>query len=170
MFIDLSRISPEGLDLALPEAELDVGASDGTWEGPARVSADLHVARSGHDFLITGTFTGRLNLLCGRCLERFQFRAEDAFNLFCPVAATAPAAEEHELAEDDLDVTYVEEGKLNTDQLLRESLLLSLPVQPLCRDDCRGLCPRCGADQNQGPCDCAPVGTDPRLQVLKKLL
>lgn len=170
MLIDLSRIPPEGLDVALPEGELDLGTSDGTWEGPARVSAELRIARSGPDFLITGTFAGRVELVCGRCLERTEFRAEDTFNLFCPVTAVTAPAEEHELADDELDVTYVEEGKVNTDQLLRESLLLSLPVQPLCREDCQGLCPRCGANQNQGPCGCAPVASDPRLQVLKKLL
>jgi len=170
MLIELSQVPPEGLDVALPDADLDLGASDGTWEGAARVRGSMHIARSGRDFVITGSFSGGLQLVCGRCLERFRFTAEDRFDLYCPLGGPDRADEEHELTEDELDVTYVEEGKLNTDQLLRESLLLSLPVQPLCREACRGLCPHCGANLNEAPCGCSQAGGDPRLQVLKKLL
>jgi uncharacterized protein len=169
MLIELSQVPPEGLDVALPEEDLDLGASDGTWDGGARVQGHLHIARSGRDFVITGSFSGQVQLVCGRCLDRFRFHAEDRFDLYCPLG-TEPADEEHELTEDELDVTYVEEGKVNTDQLLRESVLLSLPVQPLCHEACRGLCPRCGANLNQAPCGCVEAGGDPRLQVLKKLL
>jgi uncharacterized protein len=52
---------------------------------------------------------------------------------------------------------------------LRERLLLSLPTLPLCRDDCRGLCARCGSDLNAGPCGCAAEAGDPRLAVLRTL-
>lgn len=171
MLIDLSQLPADGADVALPDADLDLGPSDGTWEGAARVRADLHLARSGHDFVITGSFAGDVELVCGRCLERFRFCAEDRFDLYCPRPADGrDAADDGELADDDLDVTYVEEGKLDTDQLLRESVLLSLPVQPLCHDDCRGLCPHCGANQNQESCSCTQAGEDPRLRVLKTLL
>ncbi|MFB3816502.1 MAG: DUF177 domain-containing protein [Candidatus Methylomirabilales bacterium] len=129
----------------------------------------MHIARSGRDFVITGSFSGEVQLVCGRCLDRFRFHAEDGFDLYCPLGPD-PVDEEHELTEDELDVTYVEEGKVNTDQLLRESVLLSLPVQPLCHEACRGLCPRCGANLNQAPCSCVEASGDPRLQVLKKLL
>jgi uncharacterized protein len=74
------------------------------------------------------------------------------------------------LAPDELDVTYLEDDQINTDQLLRENLLLSLPLQPLCRDDCRGLCPRCGANLNQEPCGCERPPADPRMDALRKLL
>jgi uncharacterized protein len=170
MLIELAQVPPEGLDLALPDEDLDLGASDGTWEGPVRVRADMHVARSGRDFVITGSFSGGVELVCGRCLERFRFQADDRFDLFCPLPDPDEDQDEHELTEDELDVTYVEDGRINTDQLLRESVLLSLPVQPLCHDACRGLCARCGANLNQGPCGCTEVGADPRLQVLRKLL
>lgn len=170
MLIDLSQIPPEGLDVALPDEDLDLGASDGTWEGPARVHAEMHVARSGRDFVITGSFAGGVELVCGRCLERFRFQAEDRFDLYTPLTASGQIEDERELTEDELDVTCVEEGRINTDQLLRESVLLTLPVQPLCHEACRGLCPRCGANLNQAPCGCAEAGGDPRLQVLRKLL
>jgi uncharacterized protein len=170
MLIELSQIPPEGLEVALPDQELDLGVPGGTWDGPVRVQANLHIARSGSDFVVTGSFIGGMRLVCGRCLEPFPFRAEDRFDLYCPLTTTGRTNDEHELTEDELDVTYVEEGRMNTDQLLRESVLLSLPVQPLCHEACRGLCPRCGANLNQGPCGCEDAAGDPRLQVLKKLL
>jgi uncharacterized protein len=66
-------------------------------------------------------------------------------------------------------VTYLEEGRINTDHLLRENVLLSLPVQPLCREDCRGLCPQCGANLNLRLCGCQAPRVEPRMQILRKL-
>jgi uncharacterized protein len=129
----------------------------------------MHLGRSGHGLVIAGTFGGDVQLICSRCLERFQFQTEDRFDLYCDLGLSAPHGEGRELDEDELDVTYLEEGKVNTDHLLRENFLLNLPVQPLCREDCRGLCPQCGANLNLGSCGCQAPGGDPRLQVLRKL-
>jgi uncharacterized protein len=170
MLIDVSQIPPEGLDVTLSEETLDLGEPADTWEGPATVQAELHVGRSGRGVLISGSFSGDVALVCSRCLEPFHFRAKDRFHLYCQAGAGTPPEEEHELADDELDVTYLEEGRVNTDHLLRENILLSLPVQPLCREDCRGLCTRCGANLNLGACNCAETHTDPRLQALRKLL
>jgi uncharacterized protein len=170
MLIDVSQIPPDGLDIVLPEEALDLGVPGDTCEGPAIVRADLHVGRSGRGLLISGSFSGVVALACSRCLEPYHFRAEDRFHLYCETGAQGPPAEEHELSDDELDVTYLEQGRISTDHLLRENILLSLPVQPLCHEDCRGLCPRCGANLNQGACNCTETRADPRLQALRKLL
>ncbi|HTU00605.1 MAG TPA: DUF177 domain-containing protein [Candidatus Sulfotelmatobacter sp.] len=170
MLIDVSQIPPDGLDVTLPDADLDLGTSMGVWAGPATVRAGLHIGRTGRGVLIQGSFAGGVTLLCGRCLEPFRFGAEDRFDVYCRSAAPPREPETRELTEDELDVMYLEEGRIDTDALLRENFLLSLPVQPLCHEDCQGLCPRCGADLNQGPCRCGGTQTDPRLQVLRKLL
>ncbi len=170
MLIEVSQIPPDGLDIVLPEEVLDLGAPADTWDGPATVRADLHVGRSGRGLLISGSFSGGVALVCSRCLEPFHFQAEDRFHLYCETAAQAPPEEEHELTDDELDVTYLKEGRIYTDDLLRENILLSLPVQPLCHEDCRGLCPLCGANLNQAACDCTEARVDPRLQALRKLL
>jgi uncharacterized protein len=169
MLIDVSQIPPDGLDIALPEEVLDLGTPADTWDGPATVRADLHVGRSGRGLLISGSFSGGVPLVCSRCLEPYHFRAEDRFHLYA-TAPQGPPEEEHKLTDDELDVTYLERGRINTDSLLRENILLSLPVQPLCHEDCRGLCPRCGANLNQGACNCTESSVDPRLQALRKLL
>ena len=170
MLIELSQIPPDGLDVALPEEVLDLGASAGIWTGPATVQATMHMARSGRGILISGSFNGAVPLVCSRCIEPFPFSAQDHFEVYCEAAAQGQVEEEHELTNDELDVTYLEQGRLNTDTLLRENILLSLPVQPLCHEDCRGLCPRCGANLNQSACNCTETHVDPRLQALRKLL
>jgi uncharacterized protein len=170
MLIDIGRIPPEGQEIVLPEDALELGDSAGLWEGAATVRAEMHLERSGRGVVIGGSFVGGVSLICGRCLEPFPFEAQDRFDLYCEMPIPRPAEEERALAPDELDVTYLEDGHINTDELLRENLLLSLPLQPLCRDDCRGLCPRCGANLNQGPCGCEPPPADPRMDALRKLL
>lgn len=170
MLIEVSQIPPEGLDVALPPGELDLGNPGELWDGPVSVSAAMHLGRSGHGLVIGGTFEGNLRLICSRCLERFEFRAADRFDLYCEIGPPASSGrDQRELDDDELDVTYLEEGRINTDHLLRENILLSLPVQPLCREDCRGLCPQCGANLNLGSCSCQAPAGDPRLHVLRKV-
>jgi DUF177 domain-containing protein len=170
MLIEISQIPPDGLDIALSEETLDLGEPADTWDGPATVQAELRVGRSGRGVLISGSFNGDVPLVCSRCLEPFRFRTGDRFDLYCEPGGEGRPEEAHELADDELDVTYLEEGRINTDHLLRENILLSLPVQPLCREDCRGLCSRCGANLNKGACTCTQIRMDPRMQALRKLL
>ncbi len=170
MLIDLAQIPPDGLEIALREEAVDLGSPADMWSGPATVQADLHLGRSGRGVLISGSFAGGVPLVCSRCLEPFPFQAQDRFQLYCEAGTQGQFEEDHELADDELDVTYLEQGRINTDHLLRENILLCLPVQPLCREDCRGLCLRCGANLNQGACDCTEAAVDPRLTVLRRLL
>ncbi|MEW5848692.1 MAG: DUF177 domain-containing protein [Myxococcota bacterium] len=69
---------------------------------------------------------------------------------------------------DDVDTGTYEQGTVDVAAILREHTLLELPMTPLCREDCKGLCQSCGADLNAGPCACPPSGGDPRLAVLAK--
>jgi uncharacterized protein len=170
MLIEIAQIPPDGLDLALPAEPLELGESAGVWDGPAVVRAELHVGRSGRGVMIGGDFSGTITLICSRCLEPFSHQAGDRFDVYCEPSVSTLPGEEHNLGGDDLDVTYLEEGRIDTDHLLRENLLLTLPVQPLCRADCRGLCPQCGVNWNLGTCQCEARPSDPRLGVLRKLL
>jgi uncharacterized protein len=78
--------------------------------------------------------------------------------------------EEHELGHDELDVSFLDDMQINVGGLVRENLLLALPVQPVCDEGCRGLCPRCGINRNRGTCACSPTGIDPRWRKLESLL
>ena len=72
--------------------------------------------------------------------------------------------------EDRDDLLLVENGELLLDELVQADLILSLPMRFLCREDCRGLCPRCGHNLNEGPCGCSGREADPRLAGLRSLL
>jgi hypothetical protein len=84
MLIEVSRIPPEGLDVALPAGELDLGDSAGVWEGPVTVQAAMHLSRSGRGLVIGGTFAGMCPDL-QPLPERFPFQMRDRFDLYCEI-------------------------------------------------------------------------------------
>jgi uncharacterized protein len=102
---------------------------------------------------------------CRRCLTEVTGELEvEVHELYQAHHRTDPAPEDEE-------ETYLLTGDvLDLEPLARDAVLLSLPLAPLCRPDCAGLCPACGADLNAGPCGCPPATTDPRwagLEVLR---
>ena len=134
---------------------------------PVAFSGTLQKADPG--FVLTGEFSVAGQIACSRCLAPVAFSgAREVSWLFAP-AHRRPTEEETELTTSDLDVVWYDEFVVPFDPLVEEQLLLELPMKPLCRPDCRGLCPRCGADRNQAPCDCREEG-DERLAKLKSLL
>jgi uncharacterized protein len=76
---------------------------------------------------------------------------------------------EREIEEDDLTTAFYENDQIDLGQLMQEQLYLSLPMKPLCSDDCKGLCPLCGTNLNRGTCECQPNREDPRFAALKNL-
>jgi uncharacterized protein len=80
-----------------------------------------------------------------------------------------PAAEEVHLGGDEMDLVFFTGDELDLAQALRDEIGLNLPMAPLCRADCAGLCPVCGRDLNQGRCDCRRDQTDPRWAKLARL-
>lgn len=101
-------------------------------------------------------FEGR----CDRCLAEFS-REYDI-----PVEHILVTVLENE----DSDFVLLQDYQLPLDELVQDDILLELPYKSLCREDCRGLCPQCGKDLNEGPCGCSTKAEDPRLAVLKQLL
>ena len=80
------------------------------------------------------------------------------------------ASGEVEVADEDINTAYYQHGQIDLAELIHEQLYLVLPMKPLCKDDCQGLCPVCGANRNTTACTCETTWTDPRLAGLKALL
>jgi len=120
---------------------------------------------------MAGTVTTRLELGCGRCLEPFTLPIDSAFDLrYLPAEAdTGHNGDDREVGEDDFDASVYRDDQIDLNELLREQFYLALPMKPLCRDDCAGLCPQCGTNRNTGTCACVPHWEDPRLAPLKRL-
>lgn len=137
----------------------------------APVDLVMTVEKAGRDaFRVSGRAQTRLELECGRCIERFEMPVDAAFDLRYVPAEQNTGEGEREIAEDDLTTAFYREGMLDVIDLLREQFELALPMKPLCTETCRGLCPECGANLNRTPCDCTPKWEDPRLAPLKGLL
>lgn len=129
-------------------------------------------------YLLEASLQYQQTLRCTRCLERFELAMESDVSLLIQVEAPsfkAPGAEatdegdaELELTEGDLGLLRVEEPEIETRPLWVEQVHLGVPMKPLCRDDCAGLCGQCGANLTDGSCDCQPVA-DPRWAALAGL-
>ena len=130
---------------------------------PVLVRGRLSQAGPGR-FYWHGTIEGDVATSCRRCLgDASEHVSTEAHLIFAEADA--------EGVEDDPDVFLLDERSPDLDlrPALREQWLLNVPGYALCRDDCKGLCPTCGADLNLGPCDCASSAADPRWQGLQKL-
>ncbi len=126
---------------------------------PIRLEGRLESVVEG--ILVTGRVEAAVTLRCARCLTALASEvAEEVCEVFF-----SPGHEE--AAEDD---SYRVAGtEIDTEPLVRDAIALALPLAPLCRDDCRGLCANCGRDLNEGPCDCKFEETDPRWAPLEAL-
>ena len=155
---------------------LDVESQDGylpsdigTCTTPIHFEA--HVRKIHEKIIITGQVSVTLLLGCARCLTPYSEHLEEEFEIeYLPEPEFQVKEEEIELHEADLDVSYYTGDSIALDDVLREQLLLLVPLQPLCRPDCAGLCPSCGNNLNEGACGCENQKFDPRLTVLEKLL
>jgi uncharacterized protein len=171
MLFDLRQIHGERahVERTFAPAAFDPQDPDYRVTSPVRLSMDVEKAGS-NTFRVTGHVLAQLELDCGRCLEPFDLPVDAAFELRYVPQAEQAEENERALAEDDLTTAFYSEGVLDVIDLLREQFQLVLPMKPLCREDCKGLCPECGTNLNRGTCDCAPHWEDPRLAALKGLL
>ena len=119
----------------------------------------------GADVFLEGEVSGRLDLACSRCLTRYRAPIRERFRLVLePAGDRVPADPEGAAAlaqqglylADELESGWFRGPEIHLDRFVGEMLALAVPVQPLCREDCRGLCPRCGVDRNVTSCGCAP--------------
>jgi uncharacterized protein len=135
--------------------------------GPVDVAFDIH--RDRDKFRLVGHLRTALELTCSRCLEPFSFPLEAAFDLRYLPAAAMSTESERAIGDDDLETSYYQNDEIDLSGLVAEQILLALPMKPLCREECRGLCQECGANLNTGPCACQPSRLDPRLAGLRPL-
>ena len=172
MLLDLSRLhgSREHFQRTFQPAAFDPQDEEYRVTAPVELSMDVEKA-GGTAFRVTGRARTRLELQCSRCLEEIEQPVDASFELrYVPQAENAADQSEREICEDDLTTAFYREGALDLIELLREQLVLALPMKPLCAQACRGLCPECGENLNRTECACTPVWEDPRLAPLKGLL
>jgi uncharacterized protein len=165
----LNKIPPEGLDLSFEIADPARAGIDlqVPVEGPIRAQFD--VQRLGGEIRVSGSVAAALRLECSRCLAPFVLPVDAGVGVsFAPRSAAADEEHQHELSADELETEPLVQGGADLRGVIAEQIHLALPLKPLCSEDCRGICPRCG-EETAGECGCAPAGGDPRWEALKKL-
>jgi len=169
MQLDLTRYRKPVSDFARTFQPEEVGDERDTYRVVAPVDLAFEIHKDKDKFRLVGQVTTELELTCSRCLEPFRLPVAAPFDLrYLPVSEASSDAE-REVDDEDLETSYYENDAIDLNELLREQFYLVLPMKPLCKEDCRGLCAQCGTNLNTGTCDCAPAWEDPRLAPLKEL-
>jgi uncharacterized protein len=125
------------------------------------LSGDVRVTRTTEGVLLQAEFQGDIPIQCSRCLDDFDITVKTEFTELYAFPTHA---------DEDTEFVLPDNYQINLSDSVREYLLLSIPINPICREDCQGLCPICGENFNLNTCDCEVDTTDPRFDVLKELL
>lgn len=149
----------------------DIADIDGDLDVVTPLTGKVRFVRSDDGILVTGRLQAEVRVPCGRCLApaavAVEFDLEEEFRPSVDISTGAALrAEDGEDKVTRIDAHHI----LDLTEVIRQNLLLALPVSPLCSPHCRGLCPECGADLNTRPCGCQREEGDPRLAVLRELL
>jgi uncharacterized protein len=174
MFIDLEQIPPEGrgVEACLEAGRLAFETNEFRLKGPVLLTGRIEPIEN-DAYRLRGRLQATLELDCVRCLEPWELRLGEDFDLvYLPQSANVGPEdeEERELTDEDMAVAFYRAQQIDLRLMIWEQLNLALPMKPLCKEDCRGLCPQCGTNRNVASCQCAPENLDPRLSVLKSLL
>ncbi|TDP90683.1 uncharacterized protein C7957_11955 [Halanaerobium saccharolyticum] len=151
MYINLSDLKEIGgskqVSLELEFHDLEFANREIEIEEPIKL--DLEIFNTSDSFVVNGKLQAELILSCSRCLQKYS----------SPV--------ELDISEDVLKSEMEDEEELYLDEIVVDNIILSLPMKPLCSEDCKGICPECGQNLNEEECDCEVEVVDPRLAKLK---
>jgi len=134
------------------------------------VEGEVRLLRTDRGILARGTLKTKVEVTCSRCLNLFRcpiaLNIEEEYFPTTDIVSGAPLS----LPEEPGSFTIDEHHILDLTEAIRQYALLAIPMKPLCREDCAGLCPHCGHNLNLGPCHCPSQATDPRWFQLTKLV
>ena len=177
MFIEIRELEVHPVDF---EEEFEPGAIDLGPEihqqtslksdGRAQLVEEHH---SKHlilkDIRLKGELSTRLELLCARCLEPIAQDIKRQFDLLYRPQGADAGKQEIPVSGTEAEISYYTGEGLLLEDALREQVLLAVPLKVICREDCKGLCPQCGKNLNEGDCSCAETVEDPRWSALKEI-
>ena len=177
MFLEIKELEAHPVDFneAFPPGAIEL-TSEVRQLAPiqARGRADLVEEHEGkhaviQDIRLRGTLATQLELSCARCVEPVTQDVRRDFDLLYRPVGTDSGKEELSVTGVEAEIGYYQGAGLLLEDVVREQVLLSVPVKALCREDCKGLCPRCGQNLNQGQCSCTAAPADHRWSALKDI-
>jgi uncharacterized protein len=172
--LKLDEIPEEGLDLKWQEERAsllayleDLSRIDFDFESP--LQSEVKIRKTGRSVLITGKVQTTLRLECARCLKEFSYPLSSIFELTLHPLKEAPSEEEIELGSEELESSFFKGEEIHLSEVACEQIFLEIPYQPICREDCKGLCPICGKDLNLSSCECVKEDFSSGFSALQKL-
>jgi len=177
MFIKVKELELRKLefDETLAPGAIDLGA-DVIQTGPLVASGRAELLRenrgarqSVEDIRLVGKLSTELEVRCARCLEPVGEQVAESFDLIYRPQGVDAIAEEQSISSAETEIGYYRGEGLLLEDVLKEQILLSLPVKQVCSQNCKGLCPQCGTNLNTGSCNCAAGMPDPRWSALEDI-
>jgi uncharacterized protein len=157
-------------DETFDPGRIDFSGEDIEQRSPLKASGVAEVlAHSDGEVRIQGRYSVVMSTQCDRCLKEAAFPLERSFDLYYRPMSVIARDEEVEIDEGETEIGFYENSGLELEDILREQVLLALPMQRVCSDVCRGICPVCGKNRNESRCDCKIENADDRWGALRKL-
>ena len=130
---------------------------------------NILLCRSGDTISVSGSINIKAELRCSRCLEEFIYIITPEFNFTLLPVNSQKIPFEKELQQEDMDKEFYEGDVIDLGRIIESQIILSIPINPLCREDCKGFCQYCGINKNQESCDCSKKEfIDSKLAGLRK--
>jgi uncharacterized protein len=167
VFIEIEDLKQEPLHVrhVFEIGEIKFSHEDAGLKEP--VAVDFVLTHKDRDLHVDGHLETSLRFRCSRCTKEFSKPFSTGFDLtYLPQPKWSNEDAEIELKYEDMDIAYYDGIALDVNLLVLEQIELAMPMQFVCREDCRGLCYKCGADLNEGPCLCKKEELNSRMSVL----
>ncbi|MCX7966186.1 MAG: DUF177 domain-containing protein [Syntrophorhabdaceae bacterium] len=136
------------------KGDLEVAKLSSAYRLASKVHYDLIIKKSKDTLSIKGSLNCIISLTCSRCLDEFPYMINAIVDFKMLPQNMAPHEPEIELKRDDMDIYYYEGNEVELEPIINEEIILNIPIKPLCKESCKGLCQVCGKNQNYEPCDC----------------
>ncbi len=169
MRIELEKLEAAGGGFSRVYAAEDLSFEDGELQLIEPVSVQGQARRKNGEVQLRGDLHTKATAPCGRCLKPVEIPIDLRFAERFVASVSWRNEEQHELQEEDLNLSVFDGEGIELDDLVKEEILLAVPGHILCREDCKGLCLVCGVDRNLEICDCESKEIDSRWEKLKDL-
>jgi len=152
-------------DETFESGQIDFAGEDLEQVGPLHATGTAELlAHSEGEVRIGAHYTVEMASICDRCLGPARFPLDVNFDLFYRPVSSIARAEEVEIDEGEAEIGFYEGGGMELEQILREQILLALPMQRVCNEACKGICPVCGKNRNEAACECKAAARDDRWE------
>jgi uncharacterized protein len=171
LFDEIDKYGPQQYIRTLAVSPSEVNRHELASLGPLSIEAHARKGELPGEYVVDGTVRFTADLTCARCVEPFPFATSSAFHLrYRPrPVALQQGNEELEITPHELDIEFYSERTGSLREVAMEQIQLSIPMKPLCHEQCLGLCPTCGANRNREDCQCEATIGDERWGALREI-